>query len=167
MCPRYSRVEYVRYGPGDGRPSARCAPATRPPRGRPSGPHGHRCRCRCRCTSLDGASAPDVTLARTAGEEVTRSEPLEEGSTVVSIDRGHWWCFCAERLQTFAGVASEFWFDDVDVLSVVTDTLEKATGMHDRYDLSIRPLADPDGEVSARYSGTERTSHGLAGIAAT
>ena len=39
--------------------------------------------------------------------------------------------------------------------------------MRDRFDLSYQLLADPDGEVAEQYSGTEQTSHGLTGIAAT
>lgn len=39
--------------------------------------------------------------------------------------------------------------------------------MRDRYDLDLQLLADPDGEVTAQFSGTEQTNHGLTGIAAT
>jgi peroxiredoxin len=39
--------------------------------------------------------------------------------------------------------------------------------MRDRFDLSFELLADPEGEVAERYSGTEQTSHGLAGVAGT
>jgi peroxiredoxin len=39
--------------------------------------------------------------------------------------------------------------------------------MRDRYDPSFQLLANPDGEVAEQYSGTEQTSHGLTGAAAT
>ena len=55
----------------------------------------------------------------------------------------------------------DLWFNqNVDVLPVVTDSLERVTEMRDRYDLDIQLLADPDGEVAERYSGTEETRHG-------
>ncbi|PSP62435.1 peroxiredoxin [Halobacteriales archaeon QH_8_64_26] len=118
--------------------------------------------------SLEESNAPDFTLDSTANEEVTLSESLEEGPTVVLINRGHWCSFCAEQLGTFSEVAYDLWFhDNVDILPVVTDPVGKLTEMRDRYDLDIQLLADPDGEVAEQYSGTEETSHGLTGIAAT
>ncbi|EMA47042.1 peroxiredoxin [Halococcus saccharolyticus DSM 5350] len=118
--------------------------------------------------SLDGSQASDFTLDSTAGEEVTLSETLDDGPTVVLVNRGHWCSFCAEQLQTFSEVAYDLWFhDNVDILPVVTDPVGKLTEMRDRYDLDIQLLADPDGSVADQYSGTEQTSHGLTGIAAT
>ena len=118
--------------------------------------------------SLEHSTAPDFTLESTAGEDVTLSETLDDGPTIVLINRGHWCSFCAEQLQTFSEVSYDLWLNDgVDVLPVITDSLGKATEMRDRYDLDVQLLADPDGEVSEQYSGTEQTSHGLTGIAAT
>ena len=106
--------------------------------------------------SLEQSNAPDFTLESTAGDDVTLSETLEEGPTVVLINRGHWCSFCAEQLQTFSEVAYDLWFnDDVDILPVVTDPIGKVTEMRDRYDLGIQLLADPDGEAAEQYSGTE------------
>jgi len=117
---------------------------------------------------LEGSHAPDFTLDSTAGEPVTLSETLDDGPTVVLVNRGHWCSFCAEQLQTFGEVSYDLWFHDgVDVLPVVTDPFGKATEMRDRYDLDLQLLADPDGRVADQYSGTEQTSHGLTGIAAT
>jgi peroxiredoxin len=117
--------------------------------------------------SLEGESAPDFTLPSTAGDETTLSETLDEGPTVVVVNRGHWCSFCAEQLQTFSEVAYDLWFhDDVDVLPVVTSEFGKVTEMRDRYDLDFQLLADPSGEVAERYSGTEQTGHGVTGIAA-
>jgi peroxiredoxin len=118
--------------------------------------------------SLEHSTAPDFTLESTAGEEVTLSDTLDDGPTVVLINRGHWCSFCAEQLQTFSAVSYDLWFNDgVDILPVVTDPIGPVTEMRDRYDLDIQLLADPDGEVADRYSGTEETSHGLTGVAAT
>ena len=118
--------------------------------------------------SLKESQAPDFTLDSTAGEEVTLSETLEEGPTVVLINRGHWCSFCAEQLGTFSEVSYDLWFhDDVDILPVVTDSVAQLTEMRDRYDLDIQLLTDPDGEVAEQYSGTERTSHGLTGVVGT
>ena len=118
--------------------------------------------------SLDGDSAPEFELPSTAGDTVSLADELADGPAVVLINRGHWCSFCAEQLQTFSEVSYDMWFhDDVSVLPIVTDPLGKVTEMRDRYDLSIQLLADPDGEVADRYSGTEETSHGLAGVAGT
>ncbi|MFC7136144.1 peroxiredoxin family protein [Halobaculum litoreum] len=118
--------------------------------------------------SLLDEDAPDFTARSTGGGEVSLSETLADGPTVVLINRGHWCSFCAEQLQTFSEVSYDLWFNDgVDVLPVVTDPLEEATQMRDRYDLDFQLLADPDGEVAERFSGTEETSHGVTGVAAT
>jgi peroxiredoxin len=118
--------------------------------------------------SLEGSQAPDFTLESTAGDETTLSETLDSGPSVVLVNRGHWCSFCAEQLQTFSEVSYDLWFNDgVDVLPVVTDPIGRVTEMRDRYDLDVQLLADPEGAVAERYSGTEETSHGLAGIAAT
>jgi|AntDeeMetagen134_2_1112570.scaffolds.fasta_scaffold00991_6 Peroxiredoxin len=118
--------------------------------------------------SLEESQAPDFTLDSTAGEEITLSETLDDGPTIVLVNRGHWCSFCAEQLQTFSEVSYDLWsHDNVDILPLVTDSLGKLTEMRDRYDLDIQLLADPDGAVAEQYSGTEQTSHGLTGIAAT
>ena len=118
--------------------------------------------------SLDGSRAPDFTLASTAGGEVSLSETLEDGPSVVLINRGAWCSFCAEQLETFSNVSYDLWFNDgVDVLPVITDEIPALVEMRDRFDLDVQLLADPDGAVADRYSGTERTSHGVTGIAAT
>ncbi len=117
--------------------------------------------------SLEGEQAPDFTLEHTGGDEVTLSDTLEDGPTVVLVNRGHWCSFCAEQLQTFSEVEYDLWFNDnVDILPIVTDPMGPVAQMRDRYDLNFQLLADPDGEVAEQYSGTEETSHGLTGIAA-
>ena len=118
--------------------------------------------------SLEDERAPEFTLENTGGGEVTLSETLDEGPTVVLINRGHWCSFCAEQLQTFSEVSYDLWFNEgVDILPVVTDALSPLVEMRDRFDLDFQLLADPDGEVADRYSGTEETSHGVTGVAAT
>jgi peroxiredoxin len=118
--------------------------------------------------TLEGESAPDFTLESTGGGETTLSETLSDGPTVVLVNRGSWCSFCAEHLQTFSEVSYDLWFNDgVDILPVVTDELGALTEMRDRFDLDFQLLADPDGAVADRYSGTEETSRGVTGIAAT
>jgi peroxiredoxin len=118
--------------------------------------------------TLEGSDAPDFTLQSTSGDEVSLSETLESGPTVVLVNRGAWCSFCAEHLQTFSEVSYDLWFNDgVDILPVVTDDVSSLTEMRDRFDLDIQLLADPDGSVADQYSGTEETSHGVTGIAAT
>lgn len=118
--------------------------------------------------SLERSQAPDFMLESTAGEKVTLSDTLEDGPSVVLINRGHWCSFCAEQLQTFSEVSYDLWFNDgVDILPVVTDSIGPLTEMRDRYDLNVQLLSDPDGEVASQYSGTEETGRGTTGIAAT
>ena len=117
--------------------------------------------------TLEGERAPEFELESTRGDTVSLSETLD-GPTVVLVNRGSWCSFCAEQLQTFDAVAYDLWFnDDVNVLPIVTSELGDLVEMRDRYDLSVQLLADPEGEVAAQYSGTEETSHGVTGIAAT
>lgn len=117
---------------------------------------------------LKGERAPDFELPSTGGGTVSLSAELENGPVVVLVNRGHWCSFCAEQLQTFSEVARDLWFHGrVDVLPVVVDPLQKVTEMRDRYNLRVQLLADSDGDVAERYSGTEQTSHGLTGISAT
>lgn len=118
--------------------------------------------------SLEGGQAPEFALPNTAGGETTLSETLDSGPTVVLVNRGYWCSFCAEQLATFDRVAEDLRFNEgVDVLPVVTSPLDRCTEMRDRFGLSYQLLADPEGEVAEQYSGTERTSHGLTGIAGT
>lgn len=118
--------------------------------------------------SQDTTQAPDFTAPSTAGGDVTLSDILESGPTVILVNRGYWCSFCAEHLQTFSEVSHDLWFnDDVTVLPVVTSGLPKLVEMRDRFDLDFQLLADPDGAVADRYSGTEETSRGVTGIAAT
>lgn len=118
--------------------------------------------------TLEGSDAPTFTLESTAGDDVSLAETLESGPTVVLVNRGHWCSFCAEHLQTFSEVSYDLWFNDgVDILPVVTSERGDLVEMRDRFDLDIQLLADPDGEVAEQYSGTEETSHGTTGIAAT
>ena len=118
--------------------------------------------------SNESTSAPDFTLPSTAGGEVTLSDTLESGPTIVLVNRGYWCSFCAEQLGTFDDVAYDLWFNDgVDVLPVVTSEREQLVEMRDRFEFDFQLLADPDGEVAEQYSGTEQTSHGLTGVVGT
>ena len=118
--------------------------------------------------SLQDSDAPDFTLESTSGGAVSLEDRLESGPAVVLINRGHWCSFCAEQLATFDRVSEDLKFnDDVDVLPVVPDPLPKLVEMRDRFDYDFQLLADPGGEVAEQYSGTEQTSHGLTGVAAT
>jgi peroxiredoxin len=61
--------------------------------------------------SLEDSNAPDFTAESSAGEAVSLADTLEDGPTVVLINRGHWCSFCAEQLQTFSEVAYDTWFN--------------------------------------------------------
>jgi peroxiredoxin len=118
--------------------------------------------------TLEGSAAPDFSLESTSGGEVTLSDTLETGPTIVLVNRGHWCSFCAEQLATFDRVHEDLHFNDgVDVLPVVTSELPRLVEMRDRFDYDFQLLADPEGDVAEQYSGIEQTSHGVTGIAGT
>jgi peroxiredoxin len=118
--------------------------------------------------ALDGEQAPAFELESTDGGTTSLAESLERGPSVVLINRGHWCSFCSEQLTTFSEVSYDLWFNDgVDVLPVVTSEVDDLVAMRDRFGYEFQLLADPDGEVAERYSGTQETSHGVTGIAAT
>jgi peroxiredoxin len=118
--------------------------------------------------SLEGSEAPDFTLESTAGGEVSLSDTLDSGPTVVLVNRGFWCSFCAEQLATFSRVYEDLRFNEgVDVLPIVTSERPELVEMRDRFDYTFQLLADPEGEVADQYSGTEQTSHGLTGVSGT
>lgn len=118
--------------------------------------------------SLEGSQAPSFALPSTSGTEVGLSDRLADGPAVLLINRGHWCSFCAEQLGTFDAVAYDLWFNDgIDILPVVTSPLGRLREMRDRFDWGLQLLADPDGTVADRYSGTEETERGVTGVAAT
>ena len=57
--------------------------------------------------SQDTTQAPDFTAPSTAGGDVTLSDTLESGPTVILVNRGYWCSFCAEHLQTFSEVSHD------------------------------------------------------------
>lgn len=118
-------------------------------------------------TLLD-ETAPEFSLRSTAGREVQLADERTDGPALVVINRGYWCSFCAEQLRTFDDVAEDLRFNDgLSILPVVTSERPRLVEMRDRFDLSVQLLADPDGAVAERYSGTEQTANGLTGVAAT
>jgi peroxiredoxin len=110
--------------------------------------------------SLLGQQAPDFTLESTAGEEITLSETLADGPTVVVMFRAGWCSFCAEQLGTFSDLAYDLWYNhDVDILPVSCDSLGNLFEMRDRYDLRIQLLSDPDQTVTRAYTEVMEHDH--------
>lgn len=108
--------------------------------------------------SLLGKEAPDFTLESTAGKEVTLSETLDRGPTVVILFRAAWCSFCAEQLGTFSDLSYDLWYNhDTDILPVSSDSIGNLTEMRDRYDLTIQLLSDPEYEATRAY--TEIVEH--------
>lgn len=108
--------------------------------------------------SLLGKEAPDFTLESTAGKQVTLSETLDSGPTVVLLFRAAWCSFCAEQLSTFSDLSYDLWYNhDTDILPVSSDSIGNLTEMRDRYELQIQLLSDPDYETTRAY--TEVVEH--------
>lgn len=103
--------------------------------------------------SLLGNEAPDFTLESTAGKQVTLSDTLERGPTVVIIFRGSWCSSCAEQLGTFSDLSYDLWYHhDTDILPVTSEPLGNLVEMRDRYDMKIQLLSDPDYKTTEAYS---------------
>jgi peroxiredoxin len=103
--------------------------------------------------SLLGEQAPDFTLENTAGKEITLSETLDRGPTVVVMFRAGWCSFCAEQLQTFSSLSYDLWHNhDTDVLAVSSDSLGNLAEMRDRFDLRIQLLSDPEFTATRAYT---------------
>lgn len=110
----------------------------------------------------EGSSAPDFTLESTAGHEVTLSETLASGPSVVVMFRGTWCSFCAEQLRTFSDLAYDMHrHQGVDVLPVAGAPTGPLTEFRDRHGLQTQLLADPSFEVTREYTGVrEHPNHG-------
>ena len=119
--------------------------------------------------SLRGDQAPDFELERTGGGTVRLSETLDDGPSVVLLNRGAWCSYCAEQLQTFSNHAYDLWRHlNVDVLPVMGDPVGDLAEMRDRFDLRLQLLSDPDLEVAEAYTGIEdEATHGPIPIAGT
>ena len=103
--------------------------------------------------SLLGKQAPDFTLQNTAGNEITLSETLDGGPTVIIMFRAAWCSFCAEQLQTFSALSYDLWHNhDVDILPVSSDSIGNLVEMRDRYELTIQLLSDPEYETTRAYT---------------
>ena len=119
--------------------------------------------------ALTGTQAPDFELERTGGGTVRLSETLDDGPTVVVLNRGVWCSYCAEQLQTFSNHSYDMWrHGSVDVLPITSDPVGDLAEMRDRFGLRIQLLSDPDLEVAEAYTGVEETErHGRIPIAGT
>jgi len=116
-----------------------------------------------------GDGAPEFNLKNTAGADVSLSETLETGPSVVLVNRGYWCSYCAEQLQTFSSLAYDLWRHyDTDVLPIIGDPLPELVEMQDRFELTVQLLSDPTLEVAGEYTGTEETeSFGTVPVAGT
>jgi peroxiredoxin len=105
---------------------------------------------------LRGNPAPDFELERTGGGTVRLSDTLEDGPTVVILNRGVWCSYCAEQLQTFSAHSYDMWrHQDVDILPIMGDSIPELAEMRDRFELRIQLLSDPTLEVAEAYTAIE------------
>lgn len=103
--------------------------------------------------SLLGANAPDFTLENTAGQQISLTETLDSGPTIVILFRAAWCSFCAEQLKTFSDLSYDLWYNyDTDILPVSVDSLGNLTEMRDRFELRIQLLSDTDCSVTKSYT---------------
>lgn len=105
---------------------------------------------------LLGERAPDFELASTTGATVRLSETLDDGPTVVVVNRGLWCRYCAEQLATFDMYDYHLWrLLDTDVFPVLPDTTPELREKRDRWGLGLPLLADIRLDVVSSYTGIE------------
>ena len=113
---------------------------------------------------VPGEPAPTVTASNQDGESVTLAfaEP-----TVLYFYPEDGTPGCTTEAEQFQLELDTYREAGVDVYGVSTDTVASHREFAAARGVGFDLLADPDGEVTDRYSGTEETSHGLTGIAGT
>lgn len=119
--------------------------------------------------SLLDEPAPGFTVRSTAGADVSLTDTLTTGPTIVIPFRGYWCSYCAEQLQTFSNHGYDLWRHwDTTILPVCGDPIPKLVEMRDRFELGIQLYSDPELDVAEAYSGIEtHSNHGDIPISGT
>lgn len=119
--------------------------------------------------TLVGEPAPDFTVRSTAGGELTLSETLSSGPTIVIPFRGQWCSYCAEQLTTFSMLEYDLWrHHGASIVPVTGDPIPDLIEMRDRFNLRLQLHSDPELLVASAYSGIEdHPSHGQIPVSGT
>lgn len=100
--------------------------------------------------SLDGKTAPDFTLPRDGGGEITLSD-LRPKAVVLYFypkddTRG-----CTLEAQAFTARAADFEAAGAVVVGISKDTVKKHDKFREKYDLGVILASDAEGDVCERY----------------
>lgn len=94
--------------------------------------------------------APDFTLPRDGGEEVTLSA-LRPAPVVLFFYPKDDTSGCTKEAIAFTGLASEFEAAGAKVFGISKDTVAKHDKFRDKHDLGIPLLSDADSDVCEQY----------------
>jgi peroxiredoxin Q/BCP len=97
-----------------------------------------------------GQPAPDFTLPRDGGGEVTLSE-LKPKSVVLYFYPKDDTSGCTKEAQAFTEHLEDFEAAGAVVLGVSKDSVAKHDKFRDKYDLGVTLLSDADGDVCETY----------------
>ncbi|WP_422073830.1 thioredoxin-dependent thiol peroxidase [Tranquillimonas rosea] len=97
-----------------------------------------------------GQTAPDFTLPRDGGGEITLSE-LKGRKVVLYFYPRDDTSGCTKEAVAFTEHAAAFEAADVTVLGVSKDTVAKHDKFRDKHGLGIALLSDAEGDVCERY----------------
>lgn len=91
-----------------------------------------------------GDLMPEFVLPDLNGALVMLSGLLAKGPVVVSFNRGNWCPFCMLELKGLARAYSEIAATGAEVVSIVPETAEFSSTMHQKYGLPFNVLSDMD-----------------------
>ncbi|MCE7736110.1 MAG: AhpC/TSA family protein [Candidatus Heimdallarchaeota archaeon] len=98
-----------------------------------------------------GERAPNFVLKNQAGQTVTLSDNLQNGSVILSFYRGEWCGHCNRELQQIEAIGEELQSRNVTVLAIAPQNIQDAAKMHEKNNLHFDLLSDPDFEVIDSY----------------
>jgi peroxiredoxin Q/BCP len=100
--------------------------------------------------SLEGKTAPDFTLPRDGGEEVTLSA-LRPGHVILYFYPRDDTSGCTKEAIGFTEALGEIEAMNATVLGVSRDSIAKHEKFRDKHSLKVALLADDDGKVCEAY----------------
>ncbi|WP_371224544.1 peroxiredoxin [Roseovarius sp. 2305UL8-3] len=95
-------------------------------------------------------TAPDFTLPRDGGDEITLSA-LRPGAVVLFFYPRDDTSGCTKEAIAFTGLTSEFEAAGVTILGISKDSVAKHDKFRDKHSLGVALLSDEHGDVCERY----------------
>lgn len=110
--------------------------------------------------TLEGQTAPDFTLPRDGGEEVTLSALRPKNVVLYFYPRDDT-SGCTKEAQGFTEAKADFQAAGAVVIGVSKDTVAKHDKFVTKYDLDVILVSDADGDVCERYgTWVEKSMYG-------